>query len=176
MRDPSPYAGTTVQLRADAVEVGGLPAEVVDWYENTGSHITWHEAYQQGDFRAQSYYNRRALAGLPDDDEVLLTRVDGMMRIIHVTEVAGYVPPPAPDGPSLVSDSEIGQPCPACQVPFAAGDQVAVLVLGPGGDPAARAACLAGQAYQGVAIELHWACRTGDTQYESAAVVPLPEA
>jgi hypothetical protein len=134
MRDPSPYAGTTVQLRADAVEVGGLPAEVADWYENTGSHITWHEAYQQGDFRAQSYYNRRALAGLPDDDEVLLARVDGMMRIIHVTEIAGYVP------------------------------------------PAARAACLAGQPYQGVAVELHWACRTGDTQYESAAVVPLPEA
>lgn len=166
MRDPSPYAGQTVQLRADAVEIGGLPAAVVDWYENTGTHIGWHQAYAAGDFRAQSYYVRRGMAGLPDDDDVLLAKVDGMNRIVHVTEVVGYTPPPAPPTPTEVSGSEIGEPCPACLVPLADGDLVFALALGPGADPTARAACLAGQPYTAQIVELHWACRTGDESFQ----------
>src|ERR1700754_4569369 len=141
MRDPSPYKGMTVTLKTSVRDVGGLPAEVVDWYENTGAKITWHEANAAGDFRAQSYYVRRGVEGLPDDDDVLLARVDGLMRIVHVTEIQGYEPPitpPAPPAPTPVSESEVGVPCPACQVELADGDQVAVVVLGPGLDPAAR--------------------------------------
>lgn len=166
MRDPSPYAGKTVQLRVDALEIGGLPAEVVDWFENTGAEVSWQVAREAGDNRADSYYVRRALAGLPDDNEVLFGRVDGLLRLFHVTEVDGYVAPPAPPAPTDVSESEIGQPCPACLVPLVVGDKVAVVILGPGADPAARAAFLAGQQGTVVAVELHWACRTGDESYE----------
>jgi hypothetical protein len=171
MRDPSPYAGKTVTLRADIQNIGGLPAEVADWYERLHDGIGWRDRIAV-DPRCESYNMRSAMAGLPDDNDVLYARVDGMGMLIHVTEIQGYVSPPTPPAaldPSPVSESEIGVPCPACQVPLAQGDMVAVLILGPGADPAARAACLAGQDYQGVAVELHWACRTGDTSYESEA-------
>lgn len=167
MRDPSPYAGKTVQLRADALEIGSLPAAVVDWFENTDAKVTWQQALAAGDNRADSYNVRRARAGLPDDDDVLIGKIDGLTRLFHVTEVNGYVAPPAPPAPTDVSESEIGEPCPACGALLEQGDKVAVLILGPGADPAARAAFLAGQQGTVVAVELHWACRTGDTSYET---------
>lgn len=171
MRETSPYAGQTVTIRGDARDIGGLPAVVADWYVNTGQHVTWEQALAAGDFRAQSYANRRAQAALPDDDDVLLARVDGMNMLIHVTEISGYQAPitaPTAPAPAPVSDSEIGVPCPACLVPLATGDMVAVLLLGPGADPVARAAALAGEAYDAVAVEMHWACRTGDETYQLA--------
>jgi hypothetical protein len=170
MRDPSPYAGQAVTLRPDARDIGGLPAEVVDWYERLHEGASWRSRIA-ADPRCEGYNMRSAMAGLPDDNDVLFARVDGMGTLIHVTEISGYTAPPAPvpaAAPSVVSESEIGVPCPACGVPLAQGDRVAVLVLGPGADPTARAACRAGQDYQGVAVELHWACRTGDETYEGA--------
>lgn len=171
MRDPSPYAGQTVHLRPDAAEIGGLPADVVDWYERTGQGLTWRQALEAGDFRAIGYNVRRGLGGLPDDDEVLMARVDGMGRIIHLTEIVGATGPvQTPQGPSLVDDRAVGLPCPACQVPLASGDLVATLQLGPGADPVAREACRAGQPFTAVMTELHWACRTGDESYQAAEV------
>jgi hypothetical protein len=167
MRDPSPYAGTTVQLRPDAVEIGGLPAEVVDWYERTSGGKTWREAIGT-DPRAQGYAIRRGMAGLPDDDNVLFARVDGMGYLIHYTEIVGESGGTENEfGPKPVSSSEVGEPCPACTVPLADGDTVAVRALGPGADPLARANARAGQPYQAVAVELHWACATGDESYEN---------
>jgi hypothetical protein len=174
MRDPSPYAGQTVQLRPDALEIGGLAATIFDWYENTGQHITWHAALAAGDFRAQSYNMRHAMGGLPDDDEVLFARVDGSGRIIHVSEIVGYEPPVDPDppapAPAAVSASEVGQPCIGCLVPLAEGDLVAVVPVGPGANEAARVNALAGLAYEAVTYEMHWACRTGDESYQAAEV------
>lgn len=163
MRDPSPYAGQTVTLRADARDLGGLPADVVDWYERLHDGVGWRDRIAV-DPKADAYNMRSAIAGLPDDNDVLFAKVDGMGALIHVTEIQGYTPPAG--GPSTVSPSEIGVPCPACGVALGANDKVAVLVLGPGADPTARAACLAGEPYAGVAVELHWACRTGDTSYQ----------
>jgi hypothetical protein len=170
MRDPSPYAGQTVTLRSDARDIGGLPAAVVDWYERLSEGVSWRDRIGV-DPRCESYNMRSALSGLPDDNDVLFARVDGMGALIHVTEISGYTAPPEPPSaptPTPVSQSEIGEPCPACGVLLADGDQVAVVVFGPGADPAARAACLAGEDYAGVAVELHWACRTGDESYEGA--------
>ena len=171
MRDPSPYAGQTVQLRPDAAEIGGLAADVVDWYERTGQGITWRQALDAEDFRAQGYAVRRGLRSLPDDDEVLFARVDGMGRIIHFTEIVGAtVPTPAPIGstPTPVTPSEVGEPCLACNTDLAVGDLVAVVVLGPGADPQARVLAATGQPYNPKVIELHWACRTGDESYQTA--------
>jgi hypothetical protein len=101
MRDPSPYAGQTVRLRPDAAELGGHQAEVVDWYERLGDKVPWRD--NPGDPRAQGYTVRHGLGGLPDDDEVLFARVDGMGQLIHLSEIVG-----APVGPAP------GQPCPTC--------------------------------------------------------------
>jgi len=174
MRDPSPYAGKTVRIRADAVDIGGLSADVADWYENTGRRIPWKAALAQNDPRAISYNVHRGMAGLPDDNDVLFATVDGMGRIIHASEIDGYTPtPPTPvAGPSDVSASEIGVPCPACLVPLLAGDKVAAVALGPGINPAARAHARNGQPYEAVMVELHWACRTGDESYQQHGKAP----
>ena len=101
MRDPSDYAGKTVRLRPDAAELGGHQAEIVDWYELTGDRLPWRD--NPGDPRTGNYTVRRGLGGLPDDNDVLFARVDGMVQLIHVTEIEG--------GPQPVKP---GQPCPAC--------------------------------------------------------------
>jgi hypothetical protein len=166
VRDPSPYAGTTVQIRPGMPEIGGLSADVVDWYERTSGGLSWRDAVTT-DSRADSYAIRRAMGELPDDDNVLSARVDGMSRLIHCTEIVGeQTAVDAQFGPTPVRESEIGVPCPACAVPLVAGVMVAVRQLGPGADPQARADAHAGLPYQAVTVELHWACATGDVSYE----------
>jgi hypothetical protein len=169
MRDPSPYAGKTVRLRADAAELGGHDCEVVDWYGRTDQGRSWRQALEAGDPRAQSYAVRRGLGELPDDDEVLFGRVDGMGQIVHVTELEGAAAPSKdPRGPVPSNEQAWGRPCPACQVPLEEGDMVAVLPIGPGADPDARVKAKAGQPYECVHIEIHWACLTGDEAYDAA--------
>jgi len=169
MRDPSPYAGKKVRLRRDAVELGGHQADVVDWYDRLGDGVSWRD--NPGDPRAQGYAIRRGLGNLPDDDDVLFARVDGMGQLIHVTEIEGYIAA-APDAnsPGPPDPQAIGQLCPGCHRPIKHGDMVAKLAIGPGLDPVARAAARAGQTgWACVFVDVHWACRTGDEQYEQAA-------
>lgn len=167
MRDPSPYAGKTVKLKPGGSELGGLKATIEDWFVNVDfAGRTWRQADFDGDPKAQGYQVRRGNAGAPDDDEVLMARVDGMRQLIHVSEIEGSGTPAPIEtagriGPQLVNDKAVGQACPACKVKLAKGDFVAVVVLGPGADKRARDAARNGKPYEAVAIELHWACATG---------------
>jgi hypothetical protein len=166
MPDASPHAGRTVQLRADSFGFSGARAEVADWYTTVAGR-TWREALADADPKADGYNIRRAQAGLPDDDDVLFARVDGVMQIVHRTEIEGETPAqpqqarPASGGPKPVDERAVGQLCPACRKFLTEGDQVAVFVLGPGADPHAQAKARSGEPYQGVAVEVHWACATG---------------
>lgn len=169
MRDPSPYAGKTVRLRAEATELGGHDCEVVDWYERTGQRQTWHQALEAGDPRAEGYHVRRGLAGLPDDDEVLFGRVDGMGQIVHLSEIEGATTPhQTSTGPALANLAAVGRPCPGCGVALKEGDLVSVLRIGPGADPEQRALARAGLPFQQVCADVHWACATGDESYGTA--------
>jgi hypothetical protein len=168
MRDPSDYAGKTVRLRPDAAELGGQQAEVVDWYERLGDGVSWRD--NPGDPRAENYRLRHALGGLPDDDDVLFARVDGMGQLIHLTEIEGYIAPtPGPGGPAQPNPGAIGALCPGCHRPIKREDLVAKVAIGPGADPVARALAKAGgTGWACVFVDVHWACRTGDEQYEQA--------
>lgn len=167
MRDPSDYAGKAVRLRQDAAELGGHQAEVVDWYERTGGGIPWR--FAEDDPRTENYRIRSGLGGLPDDNDVLFARVDGMGQLIHVTEIEGYTAPTtSPSGPSLPDERAIGKPCPGCGKPIEREHLVAKLAIGPGADKEARAAAKAGGTFACVYVDIHWACRTGDESYEQA--------
>jgi hypothetical protein len=61
-------------------------------------------------------------------------------------------------GPKSETHPSVGTECPACHVPFKAGDFTALVILGPGEDAEARERRDAGRAYNAVAIEVHWAC------------------
>jgi hypothetical protein len=52
----------------------------------------------------------------------------------------------------------IGKQCPACGVPFAAGDALTLVMLGPGADENRRWCASKGLVYNAVAIPIHWEC------------------
>ena len=61
------------------------------------------------------------------------------------------------DGPRL---------CPACEKPIKCGEFTTLLSIGPADDPMARDRCRSGRPYNAVAIEVHWACATGEVASE----------
>lgn len=65
-------------------------------------------------------------------------------------------------GPKAEDHPSVGEPCPACHSPFVAGDFTALVALGPGNDPDARERAVAGRSHNAVAVEVHWACATGE--------------
>ena len=65
-------------------------------------------------------------------------------------------------GPKTSGHFSVGELCPACQDPFAVGDFTALIPLGPGEDAEQQRTAREGRAYDAVAVEVHWACATGD--------------
>lgn len=54
------------------------------------------------------------------------------------------------------------KPCAACGLAFKAGDYTTLVALGPGDDEEARERCRAGRPYNAVAVQVHYACATGE--------------
>jgi hypothetical protein len=52
----------------------------------------------------------------------------------------------------------VGEPCPACTHPFAGGDAVAMVVVGPGDDADAQEACREGRHYAAACVAVHVGC------------------
>ena len=65
-------------------------------------------------------------------------------------------------GPKAADHPSVGVPCPACDKTFAAGDYTTFVVLGPGDDSRQQLRCRMGYEYDGVSVEVHWLCATGD--------------
>lgn len=65
-------------------------------------------------------------------------------------------------GPKSADHPSVGADCPACHVPLRAGDYTTLIPLGPGNDEEAQARCREGQAYNAVAVEVHYRCATGE--------------
>jgi len=59
-------------------------------------------------------------------------------------------------------DGSTVPPCSACGVEFKAGDYSTLVKLGPGDDSKARERLRQGKPYIAVAVEVHWACATGE--------------
>jgi len=64
---------------------------------------------------------------------------------------------PLPKGDRLLS-----LVCPACHQKFQLGDVPALVAIGPGLDPEARARAREGRPYNAVAVPVHWACASGE--------------
>jgi hypothetical protein len=64
-------------------------------------------------------------------------------------------------GPKLAGHPSIGQPCPACEKPFAEGCYTSMVTIGPGDDTHQRRLARLGRYYRAVVIEAHWGCVTG---------------
>jgi len=66
-------------------------------------------------------------------------------------------------GPKAENHLSVGEKCPACQQPFKIGDYTTLISLGPGDDPEAQEMCKADRPYNAIAVEVHYACATGET-------------
>ena len=60
-----------------------------------------------------------------------------------------------------IKDKIIGTECLACGKEFKAGDQTALVLLGPGDDPAMQKMARVSLPYYAKTLELHLACATG---------------
>lgn len=67
-------------------------------------------------------------------------------------------------GPKTVTHPTVGKECPACNVSFKEGDYTTLVSLGPGDDEDAQARAREGRPYNAVALEVHWACATGEVE------------
>lgn len=65
-------------------------------------------------------------------------------------------------GPKDAGHPSIGEQCPACHVPFEPGDYTTLIMLGPADNTEARQRARGGLPYNAVALEVHWACATGE--------------
>lgn len=65
-------------------------------------------------------------------------------------------------GPKPETHPSVGTECPACKKPFETGDYTTLIALGPGDDPESQEKARDGSFYNAVAVEVHWACATGE--------------
>jgi hypothetical protein len=65
-------------------------------------------------------------------------------------------------GPKKADHPSVGKPCPACDVNFGDGDFTTLIPIGPGADREEQALARSGRPYNAVAVEVHWACATGE--------------
>lgn len=65
-------------------------------------------------------------------------------------------------GPKPIDHPSVGEPCPACLVPFLVEDFTTLVTLGPGDDLEEQAKARAGIAYNAISVEVHFACATGE--------------
>lgn len=65
-------------------------------------------------------------------------------------------------GPKPAAHPSLGMPCLACGQPLGEGELTVLVSLGPGADPERRARARQGRWFTGVALEVHWACATGE--------------
>lgn len=66
-------------------------------------------------------------------------------------------------GPKKEDRPSVGGKCPACRIPFKAGDFTTLVTLGPGNDPEAQEQARLGLSYNAIASEVHWTCATGES-------------
>lgn len=64
-------------------------------------------------------------------------------------------------GPMSPAHPLVGEKCPACSTPFAAGDLTTLVFIGPGDNPDAQQQAREGRAFTWVALPAHYACVTG---------------
>lgn len=67
-------------------------------------------------------------------------------------------------GPKSPDHYSVGNPCPACKEPFAAGDYTTLVTIGPGDNPESQERAREGRPYNAIAVEAHWTCVTGQEQ------------
>lgn len=65
-------------------------------------------------------------------------------------------------GPKTRANLKKGEVCAACKKAFKVGQFTTLIALGPGEDVEGRRQAREGRAYNAVALEVHWACATGE--------------
>lgn len=65
-------------------------------------------------------------------------------------------------GPKAADHPSVGETCDGCGRDFVPGDYTTLIPIGPGDSPDEQEKARNGQAYNAIAIEVHWTCATGE--------------
>lgn len=91
-----PLAGRTVILNENAVDelqhvvVPGVRFTVEEWFDGLrGTGGSWKDIVS---LPVMIYAARQRAHGLPDDDEVVYGHIDGLGKIVHVSELGEALP------------------------------------------------------------------------------------
>jgi hypothetical protein len=63
---------------------------------------------------------------------------------------------------TVTGHKESNRKCPACDQEFKVGDFTTLVTLGPGDSEESQQRAVKGRPYNAVALEVHWACATGE--------------
>lgn len=87
--------------------------------------------------------------------------------IVLVPNIFTGVTPGLPKiGPKSIGHPTVGGSCLLCQGVYKIGDYTTILPLGPGENQESRNLCRRGQPYEGIGVEVHWGCATGEPDVE----------
>jgi hypothetical protein len=85
--DKHPLAGQTVRINSVRVAVRNAKFVVGDWFDRV-NETTWRETPGPA---AQYVRQRKIAKDIPDDDNVVIGRVDGFEKVIHQSEIGEVV-------------------------------------------------------------------------------------
>lgn len=111
--------------------------------------------------------NRKDLLGqIIKTQRELVTQLQDLARDLPAALAGEWEPDVYPErrkfGPKTANHHSVGELCQACKMQFAEGDYTTLISLGPGSDAEERARAAAGRPYNAIAVEVHWACATGE--------------
>jgi len=86
--------------------------------------------------------------------------------VIVPTTFTGVQPGLPKIGPKDIGHPTVGGVCLLCQEVYVVGDYTTLLPLGPGASEDSRKLARAGEPYEGIAVEAHWSCATGEPDVE----------
>lgn len=91
--------------------------------------------------------------------------VEGDIVLVPIV-LTGVLPGIPKIGPKIAGHPTIGGVCLLCQKAYVIGDYTTILPLGPGEEQESRILCRNGQPYEGLGVEVHWTCATGEPGVE----------
>jgi len=96
--------------------------------------------------------------------------------VIMPSVLTGRLPGLPKIGPKPAGHYTLGGVCLLCQKMFEVGCYTTMVPLGPGPDPGAqKLARTEKQPYNGVSMELHWGCATGEPDVDDAPAITIAQ-
>ena len=87
-QQPHPLAGKTVRIKDDAPDFAGMQYHIEDYWDRI-SEKSW--MFSDGNMACMDYAMRAGFNNLPIDNEVVYGKINGLGKLIHVSQLGEEV-------------------------------------------------------------------------------------